>query len=133
MRAHLRPLLVLLATLIPSALWGQSDSTRELNRAVSAVATYANVDHPLTTEPENPTRAAVLIVTSWMGLVSAGIMFAWGHGASWPLALAVAALINLVAAGVLGWLTLKLAKELPFTALLRQLRGDPPEPPQRIT
>jgi len=77
--------------------------------------------------------AAVLIVTSWMGLVSAGIMFAWGHGASWPLALAVAALINLVAAGVLGWLTLKLAKELPFTALLRQLRGDPPEPPQRIT
>jgi len=33
-------------------------------RAVSAVATYANVDHPLTTEPENPTRAAVLIITS---------------------------------------------------------------------
>lgn len=77
--------------------------------------------------------AAVLIVTSWMGLVSAGIMFAWGHGASWPVALAVAALINLVAAGALGWFTLKLAKELPFTALLRQLRGDPPEPPQRIT
>lgn len=77
--------------------------------------------------------AAVLIVTSWMGLVSAGIMFAWGHGASWPMALAVAAVINLVAAGVLGWFTLKLAKELPFTALLRQLRGDPPEPPQKIT
>jgi hypothetical protein len=77
--------------------------------------------------------AAVLVVTSWMGLVSAGIMFAWGHGASWPVALAVAALINLVAAGVLGWFTLKLAKELPFTALLRQLRGDPPEPPQKIT
>ena len=77
--------------------------------------------------------AAVLIVTSWMGLVSAGIMFAWGHGASWPVALAVAAIINLVAAGVLGWFTLKLAKELPFTALLRQLRGDPPEPPQKIT
>lgn len=77
--------------------------------------------------------AAVLVVTSWMGLVSAGIMFAWGHGASWPVALAVAAIINLVAAGVLGWFTLKLAKELPFTALLRQLRGDPPEPPQKIT
>ena len=77
--------------------------------------------------------AAVLVVTSWMGLVSAGIMFAWGHGASWPVALAIAAIINLVAAGVLGWLTLKLAKELPFTALLRQLRGDPPEPPQKIT
>jgi hypothetical protein len=76
--------------------------------------------------------AAVLIVTSWMGLVSAFIMFAWGHGASWPVALAIAAVLNLVAAGVLGWFTLKLAKELPFTALLRQLRGDAPEPPQRI-
>jgi len=32
---------------------------RELTRAVSAVATYSNVDHPLTTEPENPTRAAI--------------------------------------------------------------------------
>jgi hypothetical protein len=74
--------------------------------------------------------AAVLIVTSWMGLVAAGIVFAWGHGASWPLALAVAAVLNLIAAGVLGWLVFKLAKELPFTALLRQLRGDAPEPPQ---
>jgi hypothetical protein len=73
--------------------------------------------------------AAVLIVTSWMGLVAAGIVFAWGRGASWPLALAIAAVLNLVAAAVLGWFTLKLAKELPFTALLRQLRGRDPEPP----
>jgi F-type H+-transporting ATPase subunit gamma len=41
---------------------------RELTRAVSAVATYSNVDHPLTSEPENPTRAAVLVVTSDRGL-----------------------------------------------------------------
>ncbi|MEI7058608.1 F0F1 ATP synthase subunit gamma [Nocardioides sp. NPDC127514] len=41
---------------------------RELTRAVSAVATYSNVDHPLTTEPEAPTRAAVLVVTSDRGL-----------------------------------------------------------------
>ena len=74
--------------------------------------------------------AAVLVVTSWMGLVAASIVFAWGRGASWPIALAIAALINLVAAGALGWFTLKLAKELPFTALLRQLRGRDPEPPQ---
>ena len=73
---------------------------------------------------------AVLVVTSWMGLVAAGIVFAWGHGASWPIALGIAALINLVAAGALGWFTLQLAKELPFTALLRQLRGKDPEPPQ---
>ncbi|NGN92081.1 F0F1 ATP synthase subunit gamma [Nocardioides sp. KC13] len=41
---------------------------RELTRAVSAVATYSNVDHPLTTEPAAPTRAAVLVVTSDRGL-----------------------------------------------------------------
>jgi F-type H+-transporting ATPase subunit gamma len=44
---------------------------RELTRAVSAVATYSNVDHPLTTEPENPRRAAVLVVTSDRGLAGA--------------------------------------------------------------
>jgi len=44
---------------------------RELTRAVSAVATFSNVDHPLTTEPENPRRAAVLVVTSDRGLAGA--------------------------------------------------------------
>lgn len=44
---------------------------RELTRAVAAVATYANVDHPLTTEPENPKRAAILVVTSDRGLAGA--------------------------------------------------------------
>src|SRR3954470_21907213 len=53
--------------------------------------------------------AAVLIVTSWMGLVAAGIVFAWGHGASWPIALGIAALVNIVSAAVLAWFTLKLA------------------------
>lgn len=41
---------------------------RELTRAVSAVATFSNVDHPLTREKENPTRAAVLVVSSDRGL-----------------------------------------------------------------
>ena len=44
---------------------------RELTRAVSAVATYSNVEHALTTEPENPRRAAILIVTSDRGLAGA--------------------------------------------------------------
>ncbi len=44
---------------------------RELTRAVSAVATYSNVDQPLTSEPENPTRAAILVVTSDRGLAGA--------------------------------------------------------------
>ena len=44
---------------------------RELTRAVSALATYSNVEHALTTEPENPTRAALLLVTSDRGLAGA--------------------------------------------------------------
>jgi F-type H+-transporting ATPase subunit gamma len=44
---------------------------RELTKAVSAVATFSNVDHPLTTEKDNPTRAAVLLITSDRGLAGA--------------------------------------------------------------
>jgi F-type H+-transporting ATPase subunit gamma len=44
---------------------------RELTRAVSAVATFSNVDHALTVEPENPKKAAILIVTSDRGLAGA--------------------------------------------------------------
>jgi F-type H+-transporting ATPase subunit gamma len=44
---------------------------RELTRAVSAVATYSNVEHALTTEPEDPKRATILIVTSDRGLAGA--------------------------------------------------------------
>jgi F-type H+-transporting ATPase subunit gamma len=44
---------------------------RELTRAVSALVTFSNTDHPLTTEPEDPKRAAILIVTSDRGLAGA--------------------------------------------------------------
>ncbi|MEU9979992.1 F0F1 ATP synthase subunit gamma [Streptomyces sp. NPDC050856] len=40
----------------------------ELTRAVTAVATGSNTNHPLTTEADNPARAAVLLVTSDRGL-----------------------------------------------------------------
>jgi hypothetical protein len=53
-----------------------------------------------------------------------------GHGASWVTALTVAAGLNVVGAGALAWWMLALIKELPFTALLRQLRGDAPKEPQ---
>ncbi|GAA3077010.1 MULTISPECIES: F0F1 ATP synthase subunit gamma [Streptomyces] len=43
----------------------------ELTRAVTAVATGANDKHPLTTEAENPTRAAVLLLSSDRGLAGA--------------------------------------------------------------
>ena len=44
---------------------------RELTRAVSAVATYSNVDHPLTQEKTESNRAAILVVTSDRGLAGA--------------------------------------------------------------
>jgi F-type H+-transporting ATPase subunit gamma len=44
---------------------------RELTRAVSALATFTQVEHPLTTEAENPERAAMLVVTSDRGLAGA--------------------------------------------------------------
>jgi F-type H+-transporting ATPase subunit gamma len=45
--------------------------SRAVTRAVSAVATYSNVDHILTTEPEKVERAAVVLFTSDRGLAGA--------------------------------------------------------------
>jgi F-type H+-transporting ATPase subunit gamma len=45
--------------------------SRAITRAVSAVATYSNVDHVLTTEPEVVERAAVVIFASDRGLAGA--------------------------------------------------------------
>ncbi len=45
--------------------------SRAVTRAVSAVATYSNVDHILTTEPEKIERAAVVIFSSDRGLAGA--------------------------------------------------------------
>ena len=42
--------------------------TRELNRAVSAVAEYSRMDHPLTRDVENPKRIAILMLTSDRGM-----------------------------------------------------------------
>jgi F-type H+-transporting ATPase subunit gamma len=62
--------LIAASRIIKAQSRAQSAATyaRELTRAVSAVATYSNVDHPLTTEREDPKRAAVLVVTSDRGL-----------------------------------------------------------------
>jgi hypothetical protein len=73
--------------------------------------------------------AGVLVVTAWMALVAAGIVAMMGQGASWITALAVAALINLGGAAALAWWMRRLVVEMPFTALLRQLRGEAPEQP----
>jgi F-type H+-transporting ATPase subunit gamma len=44
---------------------------RALTQAVSAVATWSNVDHPLTTEHPQVRRAAMLVITSDRGLAGA--------------------------------------------------------------
>jgi F-type H+-transporting ATPase subunit gamma len=41
---------------------------REITKVISALASQSTVDHPLVTEKENPSRAAVLVVTSDRGL-----------------------------------------------------------------
>jgi uncharacterized membrane protein YqjE len=73
---------------------------------------------------------AVLVVTTWMALVAAGVVIMLGQGASWATALIVAGVLNVVGAGALVWWMLTLIKEMPFTALLRQMRGDAPKEPQ---
>jgi F-type H+-transporting ATPase subunit gamma len=45
--------------------------SRAVTRAVSAVATYSSVDHPLLVESENPTRAAVVLFSADRGLAGA--------------------------------------------------------------
>ena len=45
--------------------------SRAITRAVSAVATYSNVDHPLTSEREKLDTAAIVIFTSDRGLAGA--------------------------------------------------------------
>lgn len=73
---------------------------------------------------------AVLVITAWMGLVAALIVWMFAEGVSWPVAIGIAAVLNLLAAGGLYFWMRHLLAELPFTALLRQLRGEdpPPEP-----
>ncbi|MEU3946568.1 F0F1 ATP synthase subunit gamma [Streptomyces sp. NPDC029526] len=48
-----------------------SPYAEELTRAVTAVGTGSDAKHPLTTEAENPARAAVLLLTSDRGLAGA--------------------------------------------------------------
>ena len=43
----------------------------ELTRAVTAIASFSNTNHPLTTPHENPKRAAVLIITADRGMAGA--------------------------------------------------------------
>lgn len=72
---------------------------------------------------------AMLVITAWMGFVAAGIVWMFDQGVSWPLAIAIAAIVNIAAAAALAWWARHLVSEMPFSALLRQVRGAPPLPP----
>ena len=75
--------------------------------------------------------AGILLVTAWLALVAAGIVWMLGSGASWITALAVAAALNLIVAGLLAFRMRRLFTEPPFAATLRQLRGsESPRPAQ---
>lgn len=45
--------------------------TRELTKAVSALASVHDLEHPLLTHVENPKRSAILLITSDRGLAGA--------------------------------------------------------------
>jgi hypothetical protein len=73
--------------------------------------------------------AAVLAVTAWLALVAGALIWLLGSGVTWPAALAVAALINLMGAGALAmWMRGAMITEPPFAATLRQLKGDSAQP-----
>jgi hypothetical protein len=67
---------------------------------------------------------AVLVVTAWLALVVAGMVWLAGDAMSWPAALAIGALLNLAGAAALLWWMRHLLVEKPFEALLRQLKGE---------
>lgn len=70
--------------------------------------------------------AAVLVSTAWLALVVAAVVAMTGNGASWGAALGAAGVVNVLAAAALGlWIRARV-RELPFTATLRQLRGERP-------
>jgi hypothetical protein len=67
---------------------------------------------------------AVLLVTAWLALVVALMVWLFEERLSWPAALAIAGLVNIIGAGGLLFWMRSLVVEKPFTALLRQLKGE---------
>lgn len=70
---------------------------------------------------------AVLLVSAWLAAVVALSVWLLGHGLSWAAVLGIAALVNLVAAGFVVWFMKDIFEQAPFSATLRQIRGDPAE------
>jgi uncharacterized membrane protein YqjE len=70
--------------------------------------------------------ASVLVVTAWLAGVTAVVVWLLGTGVTWPVALIVAGLLNLVGAALVAWRMRAVIEEMPFAATLRQLEAKPP-------
>jgi uncharacterized membrane protein YqjE len=69
--------------------------------------------------------AALLLITGWLALVAGVVAWAVDHGASWPAALFVAALVSVAAAiGAALWIK-HLGSRVMFALTLRWLRPAP--------
>lgn len=71
---------------------------------------------------------SILLVSAWMGIVAAVVVWAVGSGANWGVAIAIAALVNVGVAVALGFWAKAQIPDLLFAATLRQLRKDVPNP-----
>ena len=65
---------------------------------------------------------SILAVTAWLAFVASAIVWATDAGISWPVALLIAGVVNLVIAGGLAFWIKSQVGELGFDATLRQLR-----------
>jgi hypothetical protein len=68
---------------------------------------------------------AVLTVTAWLALVAGALVWLLGAGVTWPAALGIGALVNVIGATIIAlWMRGLLVSDPPFSATLRQLRGE---------
>lgn len=69
---------------------------------------------------------SVLVVTAWLAGVVAFAVWLFGKGMSWPAVLSIAAGLNLVGAAIVGVKVKHVFDQKPFSALLRQIKAEPP-------
>ena len=76
---------------------------------------------------------SILVVTAWITFVASAIVWATDNGVSWPVALLVAGVVNLVLAGGLAFWAKSQVSELAFAATLRQIRRTAEEAKSEVT
>ena len=65
---------------------------------------------------------SILVVTAWITFVASAIVWAADQGISWPVALVIAGVTNLIVAAGLGFWARSQVGEIAFAATLRQIR-----------